>query len=312
MNFRKTKNLKLLLISLPLCALACSGLIFFNQNSVFTSNENQDKDLFESTTQAENGSHVILAKTNLDNNVELSTTEAVAGDIVTATVTDPKYGYNIAEASFIDDEEEVVENVNYEVAGDVVKFTMPNKPVKLCVSYSTVATSAYNTPQKYEGKMTWNKEKDPTSVYSTFGMDLLTEGNNQAYSKELSVMSSLFSNAAYYKAGSEADLDGSKVVWNNMPTTSRPDYDVYTNLGFKDVQYVKLASKNPLESDDVTDAYFAYVPVLKDNGDVVNVYVCSVRGTNGTLKEWSSNFDVGADTEDYWARKAKNTDGGGH
>ena len=130
-------------------------------------------------------------------------------------------------------------------------------------------------------------------------MDLLTKGNNQAYSKELSVMSSLFSNAAYYKAGSKADLNGSKVVWNNMPTTDRPDYDVYTNLGFRDVQYVQFASTDPLETDDVTDAYFAYIPVLTDNGDVVNCYVCSVRGTNGTLKEWASNFDVGADTSDY-------------
>lgn len=112
MNFRKTKILKLLLISLPLCALACSGLIFFNQNSVFTSNENQDKNLFESTTQAENSSHVILAETNLDNNVELSATEAVAGDIITATVTDPKYGYYIDGTSFTNEKDEAVENVN--------------------------------------------------------------------------------------------------------------------------------------------------------------------------------------------------------
>ncbi|WP_223265733.1 lipase family protein [Lactococcus carnosus] len=26
----------------------------------------------------------------------------------------------------------------------------------------------------------------------------------------------------------------------------------------------------------------------------------AVRGTNGTVNEWSSNFDVGADTSDYW------------
>ncbi|MCJ1988081.1 lipase family protein [Lactococcus carnosus] len=30
------------------------------------------------------------------------------------------------------------------------------------------------------------------------------------------------------------------------------------------------------------------------------IIILVVRGTNGTVKEWSSNFDVGADTSDYW------------
>ena len=33
-----------------------------------------------------------------------------------------------------------------------------------------------------------------------------------------------------------------------------------------------------------------------------DIIVVSVRGTDSTVEEWSSNFDVGADTSAYWDR----------
>ncbi|MCJ1988090.1 lipase family protein [Lactococcus carnosus] len=39
---------------------------------------------------------------------------------------------------------------------------------------------------------------------------------------------------------------------------------------------------------------------LTYKGKEKEIIILAVRGTNGTVNEWSSNFDVGADTSDYW------------
>ena len=154
MNNKKLKNFRIFLLALPACALMCFGLVLFTQNSVFVSNDRQDNNFAENTSLVDTKPHAITAETNLNNNVELNTTEAVAGETVTATVTDQKYGYSVADVSFVDEEGKAIENLNQELVDNVIKFTMPATSVKLSVSYSTTATSDYNTPKNYEGQMT--------------------------------------------------------------------------------------------------------------------------------------------------------------
>lgn len=128
----------------------CFGLVLFTQSPVPVSDDNQDNNAAQSNALVNS----ISAETNLNNNVELSNNEAVAGETITATVADPKYGYNISEVEFIDNQGEAVKNVEDQITGDVIKFIMLDKPVKIAVSYTTMATSEYNTPKNYEGKMT--------------------------------------------------------------------------------------------------------------------------------------------------------------
>ena len=256
---------------------------------------------------------------------------AKPGDVVTITVNDNKYGYKFenlvikdkdnndveyqtldldidkTEVGKVDAEKLDIKNVDIDKDNTgKLAFIMPSGGAFVYGSYSTVAKSDYNTVKTYNGNMVWKKDLDtPANVSFDWGFDLLTNSSNQQYSQELSLTSLMFSNTAYYRAGDKADMNGSYVSVGSVG--SDPDLDLYRALGFEDVTYMNIASSDKqYEADDVTSVYFAYKPVLQADGNVVNCYACAVRGTNGTLSEWSSNFDPGADIEDYWARQAPN------
>lgn len=59
------------------------------------------------------------------------------------------------------------------------------------------------------------------------------------------------------------------------------------------------SSDYSVDKDDVTEFFVGHKNIVY-NGSVSEIVVVSVRGTNGTNAEWSSNFDVGADTTDYY------------
>lgn len=52
--------------------------------------------------------------------------------------------------------------------------------------------------------------------------------------------------------------------------------------------------KTIYDDNDISEIYMGYRTVVNENKEEKNVVCIVVRGTNGTLKEWSSNFDVGS------------------
>ena len=67
------------------------------------------------------------------------------------------------------------------------------------------------------------------------------------------------------------------------------------------------SSGNDVDQDDVSEVYIGHRNVSY-NGQEREIFFLMVRGTNGTNAEWSSNFDIGADTANYYAMTGEHPD----
>ena len=113
--------------------------------------------------------------------------------------------------------------------------------------------------------------------------------SNTTYKKDLSVVSSLLSSAIY--SGTSMNIyDTSKT--NNLNSSS-----ISSIMGFHGLTNVQVYKLSTDYSDnDLSEVAIGYRPVTY-NGVTKNVVAVIVRGTNGTIQEWSSNFEVGDTTK---------------
>ena len=126
----------------------------------------------------------------------------------------------------------------------------------------------------------------------------ILDGVNNAYSKDISVLSSLIASDIYDEVYIEI-TDGAVKGGNDTATTFG------SLIGLKDVKHIKVSSSSySVDKDDVTDFIIGHRNIVH-NGVEQEVIVVSVRGTNSTNAEWSSNFDVGADTNSYYSMMGK-------
>lgn len=72
-------------------------------------------------------------------------------------------------------------------------------------------------------------------------------------------------------------------------------------MGLQDVKSYDISADDyTVDKDGVTQFVVGHKSVVH-NGVAREIIIVSVRGTNSTNAEWSSNFDVGADTEEYYS-----------
>ena len=117
--------------------------------------------------------------------------------------------------------------------------------------------------------------------------------NNQTYSSKTSVMSSLF--AADIYADSYVSVTSGITGGSDDPTS------LGKLFGLSNVENIKIEAKDyDVDKDDLTEIVIGH-RLVEYQGVKRDIIVLSIRGTNGTNAEWSSNFDVGADTEQYYA-----------
>lgn len=158
---------------------------------------------------------------------------------------------------------------------------------------SSPKPNAARTNNLFKGYYHWKQGKDyrKTEEKVELKMDyrnLLS--NNTTYKKDLSVFSILGASDAY---------NNTYVEWTNGITGgSDTPGDLLTRFGCKDVKDYDIISTNGKDTDDVTEIIIGHRKVVTVSG-AKEVVIVEVRGTNGTNSEWSSNFDVGADTTDY-------------
>lgn len=128
-----------------------------------------------------------------------------------------------------------------------------------------------------------------------FNMDYrqLISGDNTAFIKDLSMLSVLYATDVY---------DETYIEVQDFAQTGGSDSGIELGemLGLKDAQYLSiLGSDYTVDQDDITDFFVGHKNVIY-NGESNEVIVVAVRGTDGTFEEWSSNFDIGADTYEYY------------
>lgn len=105
---------------------------------------------------------------------------------------------------------------------------------------------------------------------------------NTTYNKELAKASLLLSMTSY-----------------DYITTEKPTHknagEILSDMGYSSV--VSCDLENEYTDSHITSFYMGKKSIEKD-GEKIEVIAVAVRGTNGTLKEWTSNFDIGSGLED--------------
>lgn len=104
--------------------------------------------------------------------------------------------------------------------------------------------------------------------------------SNSSYSQNMGTISSLYSAVVY----SGNTFDGM-----NLKSYMQDN-------GLYDVHDYNLSGQ--YSDSDVSEAYIGHRKVSFD-GETKEIIAIIVRGTNGTLNEWTSNFDIGT-TDEYW------------
>lgn len=129
--------------------------------------------------------------------------------------------------------------------------------------------------------------KDSINVDFTVDYSYFFTKRNTSYHKDLSVLASVYAAAAY---------NGKFDVTNGAKGSGKIK-DVFELFGLDDIESYELASD--FSDDDISQIHIGH-RVVEYKGKKKDIIVVSVRGTNKTLEEWSSNFDIGADTNGYW------------
>lgn len=140
----------------------------------------------------------------------------------------------------------------------------------------------------FDGKMTGYYDisnADYTLNYLDFYND------NTDFSKSLCSASLIFSNTIY---------SDTSFIYNTESNTISGIKEMMEYHGFKNVIDYKLSegynndgiSVEKYSDDDISEIGIGYHPVSY-NGESKTVLGVIIRGTNGTIEEWSSNFDMG-------------------
>lgn len=108
------------------------------------------------------------------------------------------------------------------------------------------------------------------------------------YHADLSVLGSIYSTLAYTDR---------PLTLKTGATGSGTLDQIGQTFGLSNITRYELADE--FKDDDISDMVIGHRK-LTYKGKEKEIMIIAVRGTDGTVKEWSSNFDVGADTSDYW------------
>ncbi len=187
-----------------------------------------------------------------------------------------------------------ITNTNY---GVVETYTYNSNPIVADTDYDGVIDLDDNMPKVNVNKgvayFSFDDESNAYGVEFTMDYRTLIEHDNTVYSKELAILSSLYSEEVYtdnyiqITEGAQTGGNDTGVELGNM-------------LGLQDTQMISInASDYEVDKDDLS-AFFVGHRKIRYNNEKHEVIVVAVRGTNGTNTEWSSNFDVGADTSEYY------------
>jgi hypothetical protein len=136
--------------------------------------------------------------------------------------------------------------------------------------------------------------------------------DNETFNQNIAVLASLFAQDMYI----DGDLNFTKGTTGNTKSANGTVLaGIFGMTDCRNITASKLISNyarkdskgNIPDADDRSEATFAHRRV-QWNGETREIFLITVRGTNGTHEEWSSNFDIGADTDRYYAISGEHPD----
>lgn len=178
--------------------------------------------------------------------------------------------------------------------GTVMTYKYRSSPVEVDTDYDGIADDADTAPKDntFAGTMTYNSNGDTCNVEFTVDYSLLF-GDNTVYQKDLSVFSIMYASEMYSDVS--VAITSGTTGGDGKPATFGKLF------GLQDVEDIKIKAANySVDKDDLSEFAVGHRTVFYQ-GYEKEIIVLAVRGTNASNAEWSSNFDVGADTPEYYA-----------
>lgn len=143
----------------------------------------------------------------------------------------------------------------------------------------------------------------PEGINVKYKMDyrylINSEYPNTLYNQELSALGAVYATLAYkgtikYNYGIETDKIQIDEVYKKFGLDNVIDYSLGDGIKISETEKFEA-----YHDDDISEVVVGHRK-LEHGGKLHEIIIVSVRGTNGTIEEWSSNFDVGATCDDYW------------
>jgi hypothetical protein len=159
--------------------------------------------------------------------------------------------------------------------GVVKTYNCNSMPTTIDTDYDGIDDGLDMEPKNNTFKVVMEDDSYGIDANVSYTMDLRTFfGDNEKFNKNLCVTSSLFS----------------AIVYEGITIEGKHADGLLEKHGFKDVDVYKLSER--YSDEHLSEIAIGHKPVWYNDQkrEIVSVIV---RGTNGTIEEWSSNFDVG-------------------
>lgn len=191
-----------------------------------------------------------------------------------------------------------ITDTNY---GKVNAYKYKSSPVTSDTDYDGMPDSTDKHPKSNsftgrieshdKDKLNYSQDKGKISFnvdYRNFFGDL------QKYNSQIGVLSSLFAADIY---------TGTNIYVDELLSTRNLREELLETFGLSN----PVVKKVGYEDNDRTEVSLGH-HLVEYNGKKKEIVLVDIRGTNGTFAEWSSNFDVGADTSEYYALAGKQSE----
>lgn len=182
------------------------------------------------------------------------------------------------------DGEEVCE-LKYEYSMDKTKVKVTGKvianPTEVDTDFDGIEDNVDKAPLSNKFKGTFLSYYNSKNASYTFDYRQFFT-NSTTFNDAISSSSIVFANAIYEDWGFKYDEGAS----GSLTTIT----DIMSLHGFKEVEDYSLS--NNYSDDDISEVGIGYHNVTYNN-KTITVLGIVVRGTNGTIEEWSSNVDIG-------------------
>ena len=192
----------------------------------------------------------------------------------------------------------------YDDPTTVSVYCYESNPVLVDTDYDGIDDGADPKPKNnnFTGQvMGYKKDSDTKTHYSdsagkiAFKMDYTRLfGNLSKFDNTLSTMAWIYASDIYENNSNVTDDSDTQVYVDDLLTTKHTTPTLMKKFGLSETKKIEVGYKDNDRTDIVIGhRYVEYGAKKKE------IIVVSVRGTNSTFEEWSSNFDVGADNAAY-------------
>lgn len=136
--------------------------------------------------------------------------------------------------------------------------------------------------------------------------------DNTVFNQDLSILASLYAldmyddgwlNLTSGAAGSSESINGVSLG----EIFGLNDGKNYSASDLRTLYSTRDSNGNYVDEDDVSEVYIGH-RLVSYQGEQREIFFLTVRGTNGTNAEWSSNFDIGADDSSYYDKTGEHPD----